>query len=96
MSVSIEGVALEHCSLLYHPSPLFSLYHVSLQVVFRYFLSDNSKQDAATTAEHSKRIIENFQSRTVLSDDISTILENTDGCVEKYRCVNALYLLSMF
>ena len=27
---------------------------------------------------------------------MSTIWENTDGCVDKYRCATALYLLYMF
>ena len=58
-------------------------------------MSDDSKKDATTTAEHSKNIIELLQNITVLLDDMSTIWENNYGCEEQYRCKTALYLLSM-
>ena len=57
---------------------------------------NDRKQDATTTAEHSKLIIELLQNSTVLFDDMSIIWENNDGCAEKYCCTTALYLLSMF
>ena len=53
------------------------------------------KQDVSTTAEHIKHIIELLKNRTVLLAAMSTIWENSDGCVEKYCCATALYLLSM-
>ena len=59
------------------------------------FFSDNRKRDDATTAEHSKLILELLQKRTVLFAEVSTIWENTDGCTDKYHCATALYLLSM-
>ena len=31
----------------------------------------------------------------VLTTSLSTIWENTDGCDEQYRCVSALYLMSV-
>ena len=37
------------------------------------FLSDYSKQDAKTTAEHIKHIIELFQNKTVFFSDMSTV-----------------------
>ena len=57
--------------------------------VFHYFLSGNSKQDAVTTNAHSKRLISFLKDRKLLTTSLSTICENTDGCVEKYRCASA-------
>ena len=31
-----------------------------------------------------------------MSNTLSTIWENTDGCAEQYRCATTLYLISMF
>ena len=59
------------------------------------FLSDESKQDAETTSERIKRVIELLQNRTVLFSDMINIWENTDGCADQYHCVTVLYLLSM-
>ena len=59
------------------------------------FLSDDSKQDAATTNSHSKRLISLINNKQVLTTSLSTIWENTDGCAEKYRCASALYLMSV-
>ena len=63
--------------------------------MFNYLLYDDRKQDTATTAAHSKRIIELFQKWTLLFDCIIKIWENTDGCTDQYCCATALYLLSM-
>ena len=54
----IEGIALEHFSTL--PN---SVINASTKPYLRYaafhsFLSDDSKQDAATTTIHSKHLIE--------------------------------------
>ena len=59
------------------------------------FLSDDSKQDAATTTAHSKRLISLLKNKQVLTTSLSTIRENTDGCAEQYRCASALYLMSV-
>ena len=68
---------------------------MSRYAVFHFPPSDYRKQDAATTYEHSKLIIELLQNRTVFLSDMSTIWGNMDGFSEKFRCVIALYLLSM-
>ena len=68
---------------------------MSRHALFNYFLYDDIKQYAATTAEQSKRIIELLQNRTVLFSDTITIWENTDGRADQYRSATALYLLSM-
>ena len=55
--VSIEGIALGHFSVEpqadINSSTLSRLRHAA----FHYFLSDNSKQDAATTTAHRKLLI---------------------------------------
>ena len=57
-------------------------------------MSNNSKQDASTTASHSKRIIDMLKN-ICSGAGVSTIWENTDGCYEHYICAKALFLLSI-
>ena len=54
-------------------------------------MSDNSKQDADTKAEHSKPIIEIFI--LFLGSGHSPIWKNVDGWKYHYRCATVLYLL---
>ena len=56
------------------------------------FLSDNTKQYAATTAAHIKRISYLLKRNKCLGFGHSNILENIDGCDEHYRCDISLYL----
>ena len=63
--------------------------------VFCSFFFDDSKQDSSTTAAHIKRIIELLNKHSIMSDQLSTLRDNTDGCTEDYRCDTALYLLLM-
>ena len=63
--------------------------------MFHSFFSDESKQYAATTIAHIKRIITFFKQRNIMSAKLSTIWSNTDDCSENYRCATALYLISM-
>ena len=62
---------------------------------FTIFLSDDSKQDADTTTEHSKQLISFLKNKKVLTTSLSKIWENTDGCAEQYICDSALYLMSV-
>ena len=62
---------------------------------FTHFLSDDSKQDAYNTTAHSKRLISLLKNKILLTTSLSTIWENTYGCAEQYRCVSALYLMSV-
>ena len=55
--VSIEGLALEHLSAVPQADINSSTLSRQLHTVSHYFLSDNSKQDAATTTAHSKLLI---------------------------------------
>ena len=94
-SVSIEGIALEHSSAApqidINSSTLSRPHHA----VFHSFLSHDSKQDAATTTAHSKRLMSLLKNKQVLRISLSKILENTDSCAEQYRCASALYLMSV-
>ena len=49
------------------------------------FLSDNRKQDSATTTSHIKRLIELLKEQKVPTSTLSKIWENIDGCAEQYR-----------
>ena len=56
--MSIEGIALEHFSASLQKERNASTELCPRHAVFHYFLSDNSKQDAATTTTHSNCLIE--------------------------------------
>ena len=53
--------------------------------MFHYFLSDDRKQDSATTTSHSNSLIGLKKNKKLMSE-LSTIWENTDGCAEQYIC----------
>ena len=57
ISVSIEGIALEHFSTAPQADINSSTLSRPRHAVFHSFLSDDSKQDATTTTAHSKRLI---------------------------------------
>ena len=63
--------------------------------MFHYFLSEDIKQDAATTTEHSKRLISFLKDKKSLTTSLSIIWENTDGFSEQCICASALYLMSV-
>ena len=56
--VSIGGISLEHFIALPHTEINSSTEPCPRHAVFHYFLSDDSKQDAATTTAHSNCLIE--------------------------------------
>ena len=89
-SVSIEGIALEHFSAAPQTDINSSTLSRPRHALFHSFLSDDSKQDAATTTAHSKRLTSLLKKKQVLTTSLSTIWENTDGCAEQYRCASAL------
>ena len=63
--------------------------------MFHSFFSDDGKQYAETTAAHSKHLLQFLQQKNILRTTRSTIWDNTDGCVDQYRCATVLYSLSM-
>ena len=94
-SVYIEGIALKDFSAAPHTDINSSTLSRPWHAVFHSFLSDGSKQDAATTTAHSKQLISLLKNKQVLTSSLSTIWENTDGCAEQYRCASSLYLMSV-
>ena len=58
--------------------------------VFHSFLSDDRKQDAATTTTRSRQLISLIKDKNLLTTSLSTIWVNTDVCAEQYRCASAL------
>ena len=93
--MSIEGIALEHFSAAPQSYIMSSTLSRQRHAVFHYFLSDDSKQDAATTTAHRKLFISLLKNKKLLTTSLSTIWKNTDGCAEQYRFASALYLMSV-
>ena len=88
--MSIEGFTLEHFSVV--PQADINSYTLSRQrhAVFHSFLSEDSKQDAATTTAHIKRLISLLKEKQLFTTSLSKIWENTDGCTEQYICSSEL------
>ena len=94
-SVSIEGIVLVHFSAPLQTdinSPTLSR---PCHAVFHSFLSNDSKQNAATNTAHSKLLISLLKNKQVLTTSLIKIWENTDGFAEQYRCASALYFMSV-
>ena len=82
--MSIEGIALEKFSSSPQADINSSTLSCPRHALFHYFLSDDSKQDSATTTNaHRKRLISFLNNKQVLKKSLSTIWENTDGCAEQ-------------
>ena len=81
-SVSIEGIALEHFSAAPQADINSSTLSNPQHSVFHSFLSDDSKQDAATTTAHSKLLISLIKNKTLFTTSLSKIWQNTDDCAE--------------
>ena len=64
--MSIEIIALEHFNALPQTETKASTKSCPRHAVFHYFLSDDSKQDSATTTAHSKSLIELLKEQKVL------------------------------
>ena len=63
--------------------------------MFHSFLSDDSKQDSATTTVQSKRTIILLNQSNIIFNTLITIWGETDGFDEHYIFETALYLISM-
>ena len=55
--MSVEGIALEHFSALPKLDINSTTQSLQINAVFHYFLTGDSKQDAANTTTHRKRLI---------------------------------------
>jgi hypothetical protein len=56
--------------------------------------SDGQRQDAATTYEHTERLVCNLKERNIWLGGCTELLD-TDGCSKQYRCGNSIYLNSV-
>ena len=81
-SVSIEVIELARCSALPEIVINSSTTSCPCHALFHSFLSDYSKQDASTTASHSKSLIELLKEGKLLTSSLSAIWENTGVCEE--------------
>ena len=88
-SLSMEGIAMEYVET---STELNGLNNVKGE--FHSFLSDDSDQDAATTAAHTEKFISLLLESNRVMSNKSTIMEDTDGCAKQYRSANSLYLMS--
>ena len=61
--------------------------------MFHSFLSDDIKQDSATTNAHRNRFISLLKDKKVLKKSLSKIWENTDGSAEQYISASTLYFM---
>ena len=80
--MSIEGISLEHFSALPQTEINSSTKSCPRHALFHSFLSDDSKQYAATTTSHRKRFVELLEEINVFTSSLSKIWGNTDGCAE--------------
>ena len=71
--MSIEGIALEHFSASPQADINSSTLSRPRHAVFHSFSSDDSKQDAATTNSHSKRLISLLNNKQVLTTSLIKI-----------------------
>ena len=71
--MSIEGIALEYFSAAQQSDINSCTLLRPRHAVFNLFLSDDSKQDAATTTAHSKQLISLLKNKQVLTKSLSTI-----------------------
>ena len=79
-SLSMEGVAFDYVDDEFN-SPTIG----QVKGEFHSFLSDESKQDAATVTAHSYRFIKHLLESNRITSGVSTIFENTDGSGTQYR-----------
>ena len=78
--MSIEVIALEHFSIVPKTDINSTTPLRQRHAVFHSFLSDDRKQVDATTTVHIKRLISFLKEKNLLTESLSTIWENTDGC----------------
>jgi hypothetical protein len=86
----IRKMMLEGCSVEF-----FSLELEKYTKEFHSHLSDDCKQNAATSFENMKNVLQNLRERGVLEENVSVIYDNTDGCCSQYRCATSVFLLTI-
>ena len=82
----MEGVALEHFKKL-KPSTI-------PMAKFNSSLSDESDQDASTTATNICTLLQFIFAKHMISPLLTMMWYKMNGCANQYRCALDLYLLS--
>ena len=71
--MSIEGIALEHFSAVPQTNTNSTTPSLQRHAVIYSFLSDDSKQDAATTTAHRKHLISLLKDKKIFTTSWSKI-----------------------
>jgi hypothetical protein len=86
----IRKMMLEGCSVEF-----FSRELEKYTKEFHSHLSDDCKQNAATSYENMKNVLQDLRERGVLHENVSVVYDNTDGCCSQYRCATSVFLLTI-
>ena len=70
ISVSIEGIGLEHCSAAPQADIMSSTLSRQRHAVFHSFLPENIKQDDATTTSNRKRFVSLIKNKNIIDNII--------------------------
>ena len=92
--MSIEGISLEHFSVLPQTEINSSTKSCPRHAVFHYFLSGDIKQYSSTITLHIKRLIGLLKEK-IIDVIIKYNMKNTDGYSKQYICASAIYLISV-
>ena len=95
ISVSIEGIALEHFRAFTKGryQVIYNITSASCSVSLFFIWR---QQTGCCYYYRTHQTIDTIaQEKQVLTTSLSTIWENTDRCAEQYRCASALYLMSV-
>ncbi len=86
----IRKMMLEGCSVEY-----FSAELGKFTKEFHSHLSDDCKQNAATSFQNMRNVLQGLRERGLLHENVSSIFDNTDGCCSQYCCATGVYLLTV-
>jgi hypothetical protein len=86
----IRKMMLEGCSVEF-----FSAELGKFTKEFHSHLSDDCKQNAATSFENMRNVLQGLKERGLLHENVSAVYDNTDGCCSQYRCATGVFLLTL-
>ena len=95
-SMYIESITLYQFCTPTHTEKSVTAQARTRHTLFYSILSDDIKQDYATTIAHRKGIIELLKQLNMMSNTLCKIWGKVDGCAKQYRRATALYLIAMF
>ena len=95
ISVSIEGIALEHFSAVTQTNLNSTTPSRQRHAVFQYFYLMIANIMLPLIMHTANAWFLFSKRKKLMTTSLSKIWENTDGCAEQYRCSSALYLMSV-